>query len=431
MIENRINEEARKLMLPPPVESFPQFFDEASYRTGYGPVPYERSRYWMSKMSGIAENLIRALRPTKVLDAGCALGLLVEAFHDQGVEAWGVDVSEFAIANVRRDMRLYCRGASLVRPLGESYDLITCIEVMQYLPDDQVLDAIRNITVATDTIVFAANPFDMDTSSFSQVRPTLAWLELFAEHGFSPDITFDAGFISPHALLLKRQPPLSRNVIQLLSECIRWRHQASRGTAAVEPTENLPDDPEIPLPGVHGQLREAEAEIDRLRISLADAEKRTRGLELAEAQLAQQKERVVQLEAQLNREREHLNGLRSVQALLIQEAARMRDAIRVPGHLVNSVDLEESESRLKKEFSFGAGEAQRIQVALQQLSSEQVRMAGEIQASANHVNSQLTQFGFSLNHVAGRVESILQSRIWKVLAGAGGLVLRLTPGKRP
>ncbi len=65
---------------------------------------------------GIATEIIRTLRPKTVFDAGCAWGLLVEALWDQGVEARGVDISEYAISNLRPDMRPYCRVGSLTEP---------------------------------------------------------------------------------------------------------------------------------------------------------------------------------------------------------------------------------------------------------------------------------------------------------------------------
>ena len=40
----------------------------------------------------IAERITRDINPKTVLDAGCAMGFLVEGLRARGVEAWGVDV---------------------------------------------------------------------------------------------------------------------------------------------------------------------------------------------------------------------------------------------------------------------------------------------------------------------------------------------------
>lgn len=73
-------------------------YGENYYRCHCGPLPYDRScAHWATFFGGIADTLIRSFRPARVFDAGCALGFLVEAFWDRGVEAWGRDISDFAI----------------------------------------------------------------------------------------------------------------------------------------------------------------------------------------------------------------------------------------------------------------------------------------------------------------------------------------------
>jgi len=42
-----------------------------------------------------------------VLDVGCAKGYLVKMLRDRKIEAWGVDVSEYAIENAPEDVRFY------------------------------------------------------------------------------------------------------------------------------------------------------------------------------------------------------------------------------------------------------------------------------------------------------------------------------------
>ena len=75
------------------------------YKSSLGPVPY--SRYegkWLQFFGLVADHIVKQIRPRKVLDAGCAKGFLVEALRDRGVEAYGIDLSEYAIGEVRRDI---------------------------------------------------------------------------------------------------------------------------------------------------------------------------------------------------------------------------------------------------------------------------------------------------------------------------------------
>src|SRR3984957_4009018 len=88
-------------------ESGAAAYDAEYYRTGCGPKPYEHNEYWLGFFGSVADALIQYLKPAPVFDAGCALGFLVESLRDRVVQAWGADISEFAIHNVRQDIRPY------------------------------------------------------------------------------------------------------------------------------------------------------------------------------------------------------------------------------------------------------------------------------------------------------------------------------------
>src|SRR5256885_3044754 len=62
--------------------------------------PYERNDTWMAFFGHVAKRVAEELQPSSVLDAGCAMGLLVEELRKRGIDAWGVDISEYAIAQV-------------------------------------------------------------------------------------------------------------------------------------------------------------------------------------------------------------------------------------------------------------------------------------------------------------------------------------------
>src|SRR5262245_41973084 len=179
-------------------------YNEGYYKSCCGPIPYERSEFWLSFFSRIAEELIRSLQPLRILDAGCAMGFLVEAFWDRGVEAWGIDLSDYAISKVRRDMQPYCRVGSLVNPIEGRYDLLTCIEVLEHIPEEHARTVVQNLCAASDNILFSSTPDDLTESTHVNVRPTLYWLKLFSDFQFWPVLIFDASFVAPHAMLLKK-----------------------------------------------------------------------------------------------------------------------------------------------------------------------------------------------------------------------------------
>lgn len=204
-------------------------YNEDYYKSCCGPVPYERSEHWLSFFSGIAEELIRSLRPLRILDAGCAMGFLAEAFWDRGVEAWGIDLSDYAISKVRRDMQPYCRVGSLVDPIEGRYDLLICIEVLEHIPEEHARTVIQNLCAASDTILFSSASDDLTESTHVNVRPTIYWLKLFSEFQFWPVLLFDAGFVAPHAMLLKKnEQPLPAEALVLFAQALAQRTAAYR-----------------------------------------------------------------------------------------------------------------------------------------------------------------------------------------------------------
>jgi glycosyltransferase involved in cell wall biosynthesis/SAM-dependent methyltransferase len=232
-------------------------YNEEYYRCGCGPVPYGRTEHWLNFFSIVGDQIIRSLRPRKVLDAGCAMGFLVEALWDRGIEAYGIDISQYAISKVRPDMAPYCEVASLKDPIRDRFDLVTCIEVLEHLPPGETLPAIENLCKCTDTILFSSSPTDFAEATHFNVRPTISWLHLFASFGFGPDVLFDAGFLTPHAMLLRRSNVPDDQVLTLFSEHLRYK-------MSLVSTKNSEAQQQAALRELHRQLETIRAENARL-----------------------------------------------------------------------------------------------------------------------------------------------------------------------
>src|SRR6185295_9899009 len=78
-------------------ESGSAVYDSFYYAHYCGERAYRRDPSWLAFFGGIAEQIVARIAPATVLDAGCAMGMVVEALRDRGVEAYGVDISEYAI----------------------------------------------------------------------------------------------------------------------------------------------------------------------------------------------------------------------------------------------------------------------------------------------------------------------------------------------
>lgn len=175
--------------------------------------PYGRSQAWLRFFESVATRIVADIHPGSVLDAGCAMGLLVESLRDRGVEAFGVDVSAHAIDKVRSDIRPYCRVGSVADELPRRYDLIVCVEVLEHLPQSEAEKAVANFCRHTDDVLFSSSPLDYREVTHFNVQPPEYWAELFARHGFFRDVDFDAAFIAPWSVRFRRRnEPLHRLV---------------------------------------------------------------------------------------------------------------------------------------------------------------------------------------------------------------------------
>jgi len=179
-------------------------FDASYYRHGCG-RPYARDEAWLRFFGTIADRIVADIRPRRVLDAGCALGLLVETLRDRGVEAYGVDISPYAIANVYAPVRPFCRQASVADDLAEDFDLITAIEVVEHMPAGEAEAAIDSFCRHTRDILFSSSPVDHREPTHINVRPPEYWAEQFARHGFYRDLDYDASFITPWAARFRKR----------------------------------------------------------------------------------------------------------------------------------------------------------------------------------------------------------------------------------
>jgi hypothetical protein len=144
------------------------------------------------------------MQPQTVLDAGCAMGFLVEALRARGVEAWGIDISEYAIGQVHESTKPFCSVGSVTAPLPRRYDLITCIEVLEHLPQADAEAAVANFCAHTDDVLFSSSPDDFAEPTHVNVQPPDYWAGLFARHGFFRDVDCDLTHITPWAARFRK-----------------------------------------------------------------------------------------------------------------------------------------------------------------------------------------------------------------------------------
>jgi SAM-dependent methyltransferase len=229
------------------------------YFATYDAEPYRRDNpTWQRFFGSIADVVVAEISPRTVLDAGCGIGLLVEALRDRGLDAWGIDVSKYAISQVGDDLAKYCRVASITDELDRSFDLIISIEVLEHLPEHLAHTAVANIATHANDVLFSSSPSDFRDPSHQNVQPPGYWVRLFARHGLYRDLDFDATFVSPHARRFRRTGP----VLGVLGA---YEQRLARLEAEIQAVRDVNMSYSEDRANLTRKVEELQAEVDRLQ----------------------------------------------------------------------------------------------------------------------------------------------------------------------
>ena len=189
-------------------ESHPESaaYGDAYYASYAGSWGYSRGNtIFKTFFENIADAIVQNTSPANFLDAGCAIGFLVEALRDRGVDAHGFDISAFAIRSIPEALRPFIHEGSLLDEIEGTFDMISCIEVLEHLEEEFAQPAIENLCRHTDAVLFSSSPDDFDDPTHLNVRDGDYWALIFASQGFFRDFTDEvAQTISPQAVLFRR-----------------------------------------------------------------------------------------------------------------------------------------------------------------------------------------------------------------------------------
>ena len=375
-----------------PIELSGNDFGEYYYSHDCG-IPYERTEHWLTFFDNIADRIVKELEPKSVLDAGCAWGFLVEALRNRGVEAWGIDISEYAISNVHESIKDYCQVGSIVEPFDRRYDLIVNIEVLEHMQKAEAIKAIENFCLSSDRVLFSSTPFDYKEVTHINVQVPEYWSREFARHGFFRDLNFDASFITPwSSLFVKRQKSIPDLIYEyenkfwtLNKENVDLRQHVMEQVSKME-------------------------EIERLEVHFVETTKK-----LQEATESQHRD--------IERLNEHIRTIETANSVLLEERQKLREATESQqGEIerlneqirtietANSALLEEQQ-KLKEATESQQSDIDRLNEQIKTLEAANAHLV-EIQNDLQTANEKL---GFLYN----QWDALKSSRTWKLLQRLG------------
>lgn len=98
-----------------------------------------------------ADEIIRMFdcksKKLKVLDVACAKGFLVKHLRHNGIEAYGVDISEYAISQAPDEVKPYVKVGSVLKlPYEDNeFDVVTSHDFLEHVAHEDTPQAIKEL----------------------------------------------------------------------------------------------------------------------------------------------------------------------------------------------------------------------------------------------------------------------------------------------
>jgi 2-polyprenyl-3-methyl-5-hydroxy-6-metoxy-1,4-benzoquinol methylase len=135
----------------------------------------------------------------RLLDVGCAFGMLLRHLRRRGYDVRGVDYSRYALAHAPKDIEYYLAWHDLTsqEQLADWYkpfDVVTCFETLEHLPWEHSRGAVEQIWrvlkpggLFIATICVVGQPDTRSDPTHVTVIPRECWHALFDSVGFEYD----------------------------------------------------------------------------------------------------------------------------------------------------------------------------------------------------------------------------------------------------
>jgi len=164
--------------------------------------------HWMPELTiKMAYGIIRYLGlkdGESILDFGCAKGFVVKSFRILDIEAYGCDISFYAIDNVDPEVRHYCKLIDTetkdVIPFEKKFDWIMSKDVLEHMTEDQVDVLLEKAHDKTDKMFhvipladedgnFIIPEYELDKTHILK-RSVNWWVNKFKSKGWK-DVSFE------------------------------------------------------------------------------------------------------------------------------------------------------------------------------------------------------------------------------------------------
>ena len=125
-------------------KKYGQMYFDGPREYGYGGYKYD------GRWKSVAKDLIDhfgLVAGDRLLDIGCAKGFLVKELVDLGIDAYGIDISDYAVRNCHPDVigRIHLGNIESLPFPDNSFRSVTAIDVVHNLPRNRAAGALGEI----------------------------------------------------------------------------------------------------------------------------------------------------------------------------------------------------------------------------------------------------------------------------------------------
>lgn len=149
---------------------------------------YENYHYIPTRSYSEAIELVKRFDFNSVIDYGAAKGFLVHALRQLGKEAYGEDISDYAIENCLPDVQKY-----MSKPGNRQVDFMVGKDVLEHVHEDEMLFLLEFLYTKANQFLFVVplgedgmyriREYEVDKSHYTK-RDEDWWLDIFKLAGF-------------------------------------------------------------------------------------------------------------------------------------------------------------------------------------------------------------------------------------------------------
>jgi len=163
---------------------YPDVFNSPEYWCG--DIGYRPPGYQDFAIHGIKVDYILKKRPAgRVLDIGCAYGYIVRRLRSRGIDAYGLDISRYALSKAPGNVRPYLvHGSADNLPFPDkSFDMVVSFGTLEHLPENVLNHAVKEIIRIANRGIISITPAEDPLANIDPthqvIKPLSWWRNLF------------------------------------------------------------------------------------------------------------------------------------------------------------------------------------------------------------------------------------------------------------